>query len=313
MKNLIKTIQNTAFHHALWQKGAKLVLGVSGGPDSVCLLDIMSKIAPKADLQLIIAHINYGLRGKDSVADEKFVRQLADKYGIKIKVLVAKDKKVTEESLRNVRYAFFEKVRKQNNFDAIAVAHNAADQVETFLMRVIRGAGLHGLSAMKYKNGNIIRPLLEISRRDILEYLKKNNLKYRIDRTNSENLFLRNKVRNNLIPYLRNNFNPNIQKTIFNATLSIAEDADFLSLFSKELTKEKTMSVKKLLVLHPALQRRVLLHYVKNVKLDLKDINSGHIEEMLKALRSTKGKNQIVSLKGLKMARKGDKVIISSN
>ncbi|MFA6383583.1 MAG: tRNA lysidine(34) synthetase TilS [Parcubacteria group bacterium] len=312
MKNLIKTIQNTAFREGLWKKGSRVVLGVSGGPDSVCMLDALAKIAPKHDLELIIGHVNYGLRGKDSNEDEKFVKELAKKYDLKIEVLNPKNIKATENSLRNIRYDFFEKVRIENNFDSIAVAHNADDQVETFLMRVIRGAGLQGLSAMKYRSGFIIRPLLNISRKEILEYLKNRGLKYRTDKTNRENLYSRNKIRNGLLPYLEKNFNPKIRQTIFDATVSIAEDYSFLAEYAEELTRDQeSLSVKRLLELHPALQRRTLLHYIRGQKNNLEDIEAAHIEEALKALRSTKGKNQVVVFKGLKLTRKGDKVIIS--
>lgn len=326
MKNLIKTIQNTAFQRQLWQKGSKIVLGVSGGPDSVCMLDIFAKLTPKYDLELIIAHINYGLRGKDSDKDEKFVRELAGKYGLKISILqepnpwnskssaLGKRKPPSENELRNVRYNFFEKVRKENNFDSIAVAHNADDQVETFLMRVIRGSGLAGLSAMKYKNNFIIRPLLGISREKILEYLKTHKLKYRTDKTNKESLFFRNKIRNKLIPYLEKKFNPQIKKTIFSSINSIAEDADLLEKIASEFcAKKKELRVSEVLPLHPALQRRIILKTICKVKKDLKDIDAAHVGEILKVLKSTKGKRQSVVFKGLKLTRIGDKVIITTH
>lgn len=320
-KNLVKTIQNTAFQQGLWRKGSKIVLGVSGGSDSVCMLDVMAKIAPKYDLELIIAHVNYGLRGKDSEKDEKFVRDLAEKYDLKIKVLSPKNIKATENSLRNIRYAFFEKMREENNFNLIAVAHNLDDQVETFLMRVIRGSGLAGLSAMKYKSGCVIRPLLGISRKEIIKYLDRTGRTYRTDKTNKENLFLRNKIRNKLIPYLEKNLNPQIKKTIFSSVGSIAEDADFLEKIVDKVYRmnkiNKTngksgLSVKKLMALHPALQRRIILKAVEKAKKDLKDIEAAHVEEILKVLKSTKSKRQIVVFKGLKLTRIGDKVIIAT-
>ncbi len=325
MKNLIKTIQNTAFQNNLWQKGSKIVLGVSGGPDSVCMLDAMAKLAPKYGLELIIAHIDYGLRGKDSDRDEEFVKKLAEKHNLESAVLNPKNIKKTENNLREIRYKFFEEVRRENNFDAVAVAHNADDQAETFLMRVIRGSGLQGLTAMKYKSGlprRMIRPLLNISREEILEYLKTRGLKYRTDKTNKENLYFRNKIRNKLIPYLEKNFNPQIKKTIFNSINSIAEDADLLEKIASEFyktdmtnrtDKADNLSVEKLMALHPALQRRIILKAIEKIKKDLKDIDAAHIEEILKALKSTKGKRQTVVFKGLKLTRIGDKVIITRN
>jgi len=325
MKSFIKKIKNTAFQNDLWKRGSKIVLGVSGGPDSVCLLDILAKLAPKYDLQLIIAHVNYGLRGQDSRQDEKFVRKMAGKYGLEVEILDLKNpkaelseilklsfrKQINENAMRDIRYEFFEQVRKKNNFDTIAVAHNLDDQAETFLMRIIRGSGLQGLSAMKYKNGRLIRPLLGTTRSDILEYIKKNKLTYRTDKTNGSDLFFRNKIRNKLIPFLEKDFNPKIKETIFSATSSIAEDYSLIQeLTDKTYKKEKEFSARKILKMHPAMQRRFLLRMITEKKPGGKDIEAAHVSEMIKALKSTKNKNQIVSFRGLKMERKGDKVII---
>lgn len=309
-KNLIKKVQNTVFQRGLFARGEKIVVGVSGGPDSVCLLDVLAKIATKSGMRLIIAHVNYGLRGEDSKKDEYFVRKLAEKYGIRSSVFEAKSKgKISENVLRETRYEFFEKVRKKNKFGLIAVAHNTDDQVETFLMRIIRGAGLQGLSAMKYKNGKIIRPLLDVSRKEILEYLKKNDLKFREDKTNLQNLFFRNKVRNELIPYLEKNFNPNIRRTIFRSIDNIAEDYSLIAgLAEQELKTMKQLSVKKILNLHPALQREILRNFLG--KEDIRDIEASHINEIIKAISSIKGKNQTLVLNGLKIVRKGDKLTI---
>lgn len=312
MSNLIKKIQNAVFQNNLFEKNAKIILGISGGPDSVFLLEIFSKLQKKYNLDLIIAHVNYGLRGKDSEKDQELVEKLAEKYSLEMFVLRPKIKKKSENALREIRYEFFEKIRKENGFDLIAVAHTSDDQVETFFMRLIRGAGMKGLSGMKYKSGKIIRPLLGISKKEILEYLKKNNLSFHIDKTNLENLFLRNKIRNKLIPFLEKNFNPNIRQTIFDSTLSIAEDYSLISeLAEKNISGKKFLSVKEILKLHPALQKNIILEFIKKEKPNLKDIESAHVKEILKALRSTKGKNQIVLFKGLKMTRKGDKVAIA--
>jgi len=324
MKRFIKKIQNTAFQNNLWQKGAKIVLGVSGGPDSVCLLDILAKLSPKYDLHLIIAHVNYGLRGRDSERDERSVKKLGENYGVKVLTLspspspkaIGRIEMPSENELRDIRYKFFEKIRSENNFDMIAVAHNADDQVETFLMRVIRGAGLKGLSAMKYKNGKLIRPLLGTTRTEILGYLKKNKLTYRTDQTNKSDLFFRNKVRNQLIPYLEKNFNPKIKMTIFDSIVSIAEDHSLIqNLVEKVYRANKNnpnWSAQKLGKLEPALKKRILLKIISEKKPGLKDITAHHILEIIKAIESTKSKNQSVTFKGLKMMRKGDRVTLDN-
>lgn len=314
-KNLVKTIQNTIFQNNLLEKNSKIVVGVSGGPDSVCLLDILFKLQKKYSLELIAAHVNYGLRGKDSEQDEKFVRNLAKKYNLKIVVLKPKikHKQNLENTLRDIRYDFFEKIRQENGFDLISVAHNLDDQVETFLMRLLRGSGLSGLAGMKYKNEKIIRPLLGTARKEILDYLKKNKLDYRIDKTNIQNLFLRNKIRNKLIPYLEKEFNPNLAETLFAETESIGEDYDFIFSSVKQYGKDKTFSVAEIKKLHPAIQKMVIRQAIIKVKKNLENISTKHINEMLKIIHSTKNKKQAAVFGGLKIMRSNDRLTISLN
>jgi tRNA(Ile)-lysidine synthase len=312
MKNLVKKIQNIVSLNDLWKNDSKIIIGVSGGPDSVCLLDILAKIKEKKELALHIVHLNYGLRGKDSEKDEKLVEKLAQKYEVGrsvLKVEKLKKNRTNEENLRNIRYDFFEKVRKELKFDLIAVAHNQDDQAETFLMHLIRGAGLQGLSGMKYKNEKIIRPLLGISRSEILDYLKTSRLEYRIDRTNKINNFFRNKIRNQLIPFLGKNFNPNIRKTIFDSAASISEDLSLISQLVKENIKDgKSLKSGEILKLHPALQKRIILRKIEETKGNLKDIEASHVREIIKIIKSTKNKSQLFSFQGLKLTRKGDKL-----
>lgn len=314
MKNLIKKIQNEAYLNQLWEKGDGIVIGVSGGPDSVCLMDILAKIKKKGEMEIHIAHINYGLRGRDSQKDEKLVQKLAEKYQLGLSVLESKKIKKTEineENLRNIRYNFFEKVREELGYDLIAVAHNQDDQAETFLMRIIRGAGLQGLSGMKYKNDRIIRPLLGISKKEILEYLKNEKIEFRLDKTNKKNQFFRNKIRNKLVPYLEKNFNSNIKKTIADSTLNITDDMSLISELSKKYSKDaKEIKVSSILKLHPALQKRIILEAIKSQKGSLKNIESVHIKEILKIIKSSKNKSQMFLFQGLKITRRGDKLFM---
>lgn len=314
MKNLIKKIQNEAYHNQLWKKGDRIVIGVSGGPDSVCLLDILTEIKEKVEMEIHIAHVNYGLRGKDSQKDEELVQELAEKYQLGLSVLESEkieETEINEENLRNIRYNFFEKIREELGYDLIAVAHNQDDQVETFLMRIIRGSGLQGLSGMKYKNDKIIRPLLGISKKEILEYLKNEKIEFRLDKTNKRDRFFRNKIRNKLIPYLEKSFNPNIKKTIAGSILNIADDMSLISELSKKYSKDsKEMKVSSILKLHPALQKRIILETIKSQKGSLKNIESAHIEEILKIIKSSKNKSQKFLFQGLKITRRGDKLFM---
>lgn len=318
MAKLVKTIQNAAHKHDLWHKGSKIIVCVSGGPDSVCLLDVFAFLAPKYDFSLRIAHVNYGLRGKDSEADEAFVRDLAKKYNLPLNVLRANKPKMTsEEQMRDFRYAFFEKMRKKYEFDSIAVAHNRDDQVETVLMRIIRGSGMRGLLAMQAKRGAVIRPLLQISRQIILAYLKEKKLNYRIDKSNKDIKYLRNKVRNRLIPYLETNFNPSIRETISRLAENVAVDyallekcGNYANLCNKNVDGKVSLSVESLTSIHVSRQRSLLRECLFQVKGSGKGISAANIEEILKIAKSVKNKPQKAELAGLKVERKGDIITI---
>ncbi|EKE15560.1 MAG: cell cycle protein MesJ [uncultured bacterium] len=316
MENLVKKIQNFSHQNDLWQRGANIVVGVSGGADSACLFQVLLFLSKKYAFTLHIAHINYGLRGKDSLKDEKFVESLAEKNNIGLSILQAEkppEKENLENSLRQIRYDFFEKVRSELKFDLIAVAHNQDDQAETVLMRLLRGSGLEGLSSIKAKNGKIIRPLLNISRKEILTYLKANKLTFRTDKTNLKPIFSRNKVRLGLIPYLEKNFNPNIKETLADFAQIAADDFAFIDSFSakkcgfiKITTGVAQFDCKKILLLPVSIRRQCLRRAIREVKSDLFDIESGHLEEIEKILKSTKNKSQQSSFKGLRITRKGD-------
>lgn len=297
------------------------MVGVSGGPDSVCLLDALHTLAKKYDLKLIVAHVNYGLRGKDSDLDEKLVRKLAEKYSLPIELKSFTKygksgirKTISEEKLRNIRYAFFEQIRKKYKADLVAVAHNLNDQAETVLMRLLRGTGLRGLNAIKFKNNNIIRPLLNVPRKEIIYSLRKNKIAYRIDKTNLSADFTRNKIRNQLIPNLEKNFNPRVQELLYKLSESAAADYDFIARFAEAwLAASKVLSVAALNSLHPAILNEVLRQAIEKLNPNLREIESGHIDEILKILKSSKNKRQQITFKGLKIERIGDKLTIEKH
>ncbi|MEI7621422.1 MAG: tRNA lysidine(34) synthetase TilS [Candidatus Moraniibacteriota bacterium] len=314
MAQFIKKIQNFAHREDLWKKDSKILVGVSGGPDSVCLLEMLVFLAKKYNFQLQIAHVNYGLRGQDSKADELFVQALGKKHGLKVNRL--KPKKTAyegnlENALREIRYAYFEKLRQQLGFDLIAVGHNQNDQAETVLLKLLRGAGLNGLSAMKPKTEKIIRPLLQTSRQEILNYLKENEVPFCLDKTNNQNDFTRNKIRNQLIPLLEKDFNPAISETLSTLSYSIADDYAFISktatTFVKTiLKKEKAVFTEEsFLALPPAIQRQALRQIFCALCKQSQDFSFQQIEELRKIIKSPKSKTQNASIGGLKISKKG--------
>jgi tRNA(Ile)-lysidine synthase len=313
--NFVKKIQENIFHYDLFERGAKIVVGVSGGPDSTCLLDVFDKLKSKYNLGIIVAHVNYGLRGKDSEFDEKFVKDLAKKYFLPIEVLRykarSKSASTSEEKLRDIRYIFFEKIREKYQTGYITVGHNLDDQAETVMLRILRGTGLKGLSAIKFKNREIIRPLLNIPRKEILKYLKENKLAYCIDKTNLGTDFTRNKIRNQLFPYLEKNYNPNLQETLYKLSQSVSEDYAFIKSFSQEWLKSNgALTVSKLKKLHPAIRKEVIRLAIEKHNPNLREIGSAHIDEIIKVIKSTKNKRQKISLKSLKIEKINDTLVI---
>lgn len=198
---ILKYIEN----NNLFTGKDKLLLAVSGGADSVVMFHILHELKYKIG----IAHCNFNLRGEDSNQDEIFVKELAEKYNIELysksfntKEYAKENKYSVEEAARILRYDFFEEARKKKEYDYILTAHHSDDNIETFFINLIAGTGIRGITGIKNKNGKIIRPLSDISKGEIIEYCKKNNLDYRTDKSNFENNFTRNKIRNKIIPLI---------------------------------------------------------------------------------------------------------------
>ena len=200
---MIDQFQAYIYRYNLLAESDKVILALSGGIDSMVLADLLLK----AKVEFVAAHCNFHLRGAESDGDEKFVRDYAERNGIQCFVKhFETEKYAAEQSIsiemaaRDLRYAWFEELRQQLGYDKIAVAHHADDQAETFFINLLRGAGLNGLKGMKPQNGVIIRPLLWASREQIRKYAVENQILWREDHTNAESVYLRNKIRNQLLP-----------------------------------------------------------------------------------------------------------------
>ena len=223
--------------------GDTLILGVSGGADSVALLDLLASL-DVLKLHLVVAHLNHCLRGYESDGDEQFTASLARSYGLEfktcrvdIKALMAETGSSLEETARNARYNFFEKLRLEYNAAAIATAHHSDDQAETFLLRLLRGAGSSGLGCIPFKdNRSVIRPLLDISRHEIIEYLHKRKLRWREDSTNSDTELLRNKIRHELLPLLET-YNRSIRKQLNITAAQMRQNEEMLTDYTEDIFK----------------------------------------------------------------------------
>ena len=222
-------------------EGDKLVLALSGGIDSMVLADLLLK----AKVEFVAAHCNFHLRGEESDGDEKFVCDYAEKLGIKCFVKRFETEKYAAESgisiemaARDLRYAWFEKLRRQLGYDKIAVAHHADDQAETFFINLLRGAGLRGLKGMQPQNGVVIRPLLWASREQIRQYANENQITWREDHTNAESVYLRNKIRNQLLPVF-DELHPEARQGLYKALEHLASENELY----RELLKVKLVQV----------------------------------------------------------------------
>ena len=224
-KRLDKLEQNfldTIKENNLISKGDVIVVGVSGGPDSITLLTCLNKFKDYFEIKIICAHINHLIR-KDSTEDEQYVENVCEKMGIKcyvkradVEKIAKEQKKGSEEVGRKIRYDFFNEVAQKENANKIAIAHNMKDNAETMLLNIIRGSGLTGLEGIQAEEyGKYIRPLINCTREEIEEYCEKNNLQPRIDSTNKENIYRRNIIRNKLLPQLQE-LNPNIVESLSN-------------------------------------------------------------------------------------------------
>ena len=229
--SLLSLVKSAIRRKGLFGPGAHILAAVSGGPDSVCLLHILYLLSSQWDLGLKIAHFEHGLRGQESLNDACFVKQLSKDFGLEfyighgdVRGLARKKGMGTEEAARVLRYEFLESIRANTKSTYIATAHTANDQAEEILLRLIRGAGLSGLKGIPWVRNNIVRPMLGITRHQILEHLAANNIPSVTDRSNTERTYLRNRIRIDLLPLLARDFNPAIVRTINRTAELLAED-----------------------------------------------------------------------------------------
>ena len=301
---VIREVKKNIKEYKLVEPGDTLVVGVSGGPDSVCLLHALNLLKDEYKLILIAIHINHLLRGKEAAEDETFVKILCDKLRIKCYLEAhdirqyAKDNRLSiEEAAREVRYERFAFYLNECGAKKIVVAHNKNDQVETVLMNIIRGAGLDGLCGMEFEKGKIIRPLLSVERKDIIRYCIEKKLEPRYDSSNMENIYTRNKVRNKLIPFIDGLFEADITESVFRMSSLLKTDKEVIKgrvleayekIIEKENNNEIYVNIEKINLLEKGIKKGVIRFVIKKIKGNLKSIENKHIENMLNFIESAK-------------------------
>lgn len=222
MHFFVKKVGEAIRREALLVAGERCVVAVSGGPDSMALLQVLAQLAPTLDLFLVVAHVDHGLRPLEAEAEARLVREAAQGLGLacecgRVEVAVsAREQGLSREhAARDLRYGFLAEVATRYRATKIAVAHTADDQAEEILLRLIRGTGRAGLAGMtRLRDGLVIRPFLGRAKAEILRYLAEENIPYCLDSSNQQRIYLRNRVRLDLLPYLREHFNPNIGNSL---------------------------------------------------------------------------------------------------
>lgn len=309
--NLMNQMLLTIRERKLISYGDKIVVGLSGGADSVALLMALNALRDRYSLTLVACHVNHKIRHESAECDQRFVEELCASMHIECHVKeayveeLAKEWGVgTEEAGRKVRYDFFNEIAGENG--KIATAHHMNDNVETVLMRFMRGTGLHGLSGIPYKRDNIIRPLLDVSRKEIENFLAEHKCPYVTDETNFEAIYTRNKIRLNLIPEIQREFNSNFVKTLSNNISVYQEEDDFMNQSARKIidkyfsfdalegTEEASIQIKKDVFKkeHIAVIKRSLLMTVKeSFGVDLNSDGINHIIELGNEILHKNGKS----------------------
>lgn len=267
--------------HNLFSYGDSILVAVSGGADSICMLDVLVSLKEEFQIKISVAHLNHMLRGEEAYRDEKFVQSICKAYQVPYHVTriditkLSADKRCSvEEAGRIARYEFFQQLKAEYNINCIATAHNKNDNVETVLMRLMRGTSIHGLGGIPSKNDSgVIRPLLHATREEIEEYIRSHNLFYVVDRTNLENSYTRNKIRNQLLPYICEEFNENFIHTSGN-NIDDFHDADvFLrnytrNQFNELVVREEygaSIEADKMLTMDTFIAKQLIILIVKEV------------------------------------------------
>jgi len=235
MVDLEKQILTTINEQGLFHGKTTVIVGVSGGPDSLALLSILKKLESLLALRIIAVYIDHKLRPGESLREAELVEKISRHFEVEyykltvdVPELVQRHKQSIEQAARELRYKGFRNLAKKYEESVIAVAHTADDQAEEILIRLIRGSGRKGLSGMLYKNQDIVRPLLDIPKERLIRYLNENNIEYCIDSSNKDEKYLRNRVRYELIPFLEKRFDQGIRKALLKSASNLADDEELL-------------------------------------------------------------------------------------
>ncbi|HBF5314580.1 TPA: tRNA lysidine(34) synthetase TilS [Clostridioides difficile] len=322
-------VLSTINKHNLIQKGDKIVLGLSGGPDSVCLLHVLNRLKKDFNIEIYVAHLNHQIRGIEAQKDALYVSKLCEDMGIVFFVKSINVPKYCEneglsleEGARKLRYEMFYEIKDKIKANKIAIGHNLNDQAETVMMRIMRGTGLKGLKGIDYIRDNcIIRPILDVERNEIEEYCEAYNLNPRIDKTNLENIYTRNKIRLDLLPYMKDNFNSNVIESIVRMSNSLKSDNDYIEKEAEAKFREVSnikekgfveINLDDFVCLHDAIKVRVLRNSIKHILGDTNFVDQRHIEDIMSLEDNSKVNKMLTLPRNIFVYRKKDSIILTN-
>jgi tRNA(Ile)-lysidine synthase len=291
----LRKVKATISRYEMFEPGDLVVVAVSGGPDSVCLLHILHSLKEKLGISLLAAHYDHGLRPGEDASETRFVTSLAESLRVpfeteKARSLIRRRTSSLEEAARNARYRFLERVRREHDAQKIALAHQLNDQAETILMRLLRGSGPSGLGGIPpCRDQAIVRPLIEISRKEVEAYIKTKGLSYVIDSSNLQVSFLRNRIRLELVPLLEQ-YQPHLAERLAETAEILRTEDEYLEQIAaawvdgeSKISPDGKVSValRSFLELPLSLKRRGVRQLIKRVKKDLRRVGSEHVRSVL--------------------------------
>lgn len=321
---LVEAVHRTIAEHHLFEPGEKIVLGISGGPDSLCMLYVMELLREELDVRLHIAHLDHGLREKAAQEDASYVEDVSRRLGLPVTIekidvrgLARREKWAVEEAARRARYTFLAEVARAQGTRTVAVAHHADDQVESIVMHWLRGAGLAGLRGMRplqpyplegCPDLRLARPLLEVTRVEIEAFCRQQGIQPRWDLSNLDTTLHRNRIRLELLPLLET-FNPNLRQVLRRSAQIVAADYDFISERAEEAWQRVArvggsavhFSRSAWTPLHPSLKRTLLRRAIQALRASLRNIDWIHIQSALEALETKPAGTRVTLPRGLQL------------
>ncbi len=284
---IIQKVKKTLIKNNLVTERDRVLIGLSGGADSVFLLYALKTISEEVGFEIGACHIEHGIRGSESVRDMQFSENLCKSLNVPfyakqfdVPAVSKKERISVETAARDVRYAYFDEVSKKYGFNLIATAHHKDDKAETILMNILRGCSLRGYAGIEYKNGRVIRPLLDISKDEILAFCAENNIDYCIDTTNEDTDYTRNRVRHMILPKLKE-INPSFEESLLRQSEIFTCEDEFLNIEADKFPVDDGIDLLKFSSLHKAVQRRVIYKYIGNIKGSRNDISYTDVENAL--------------------------------